>query len=231
MRKVLLVVLVLMLPAPSYAQQQMFNVSVGYFAVRTEDARSPGDVLVGNRDFLAFNIDEFSNAALNGEWLVGIGNRIEVGAGLGYYRRTVPSVYSESVNTTGAEIEQDLKLRIIPLTAVVRFLPRGGRAGVQPFLGVGAGVYRWRYSETGEFVDFEQAGPPWPIFRARYVGEGTSVGPVFLGGARVPVGDAFSLGGELRYQKAEGDLDDTQFYGDKIDLGGFTVQASFAFRF
>jgi hypothetical protein len=229
MRKLLLIALVLVLPAPSHAQQQMFNVSLGYFAVRTEDARATGDVLVGNRDFLAFNINAFSNAALSGEWLVGIGDKLEVGAGLGYYRRTVPSVYAASVSSTGAEIEQALKLRIIPLTAVVRVMPRGGRAGVQPFLGVGVGVYRWRYSETGEFVDFGQAGSP--IFHATYAGEGTSLGPIFLGGARVPFGDAFSLGGELRYQKAEGDLDDTQFYGDKIDLGGITVQASLAFRF
>ncbi|MBI1872810.1 MAG: outer membrane beta-barrel protein, partial [Acidobacteria bacterium] len=211
MRKLPLIALVLMLPAPSHAQQQMFNISVGYFAVRTEDARAPGDVLVGNRDFLAFNINDFSNAALNGEWLVGIGDKLEVGTGLGYYRRTVPSVYAATVSSTGAEIEQALKLRIIPLTAVVRVLPRGGRAGVQPFLGVGVGLYRWRYSETGEFVDFGQAG--WPIFHATYAGEGTSLGPIFLGGARVPVGDAFTVGGELRYQKAEGDLDATQFYG------------------
>ncbi|MBI3261766.1 MAG: hypothetical protein HYZ58_01275 [Acidobacteria bacterium] len=229
MRKLPLIALVLMLPAPSHAQQQMFNISVGYFAVRTEDARAPGDVLVGNRDFLAFNINDFSNAALNGEWLVGIGDKLEVGTGLGYYRRTVPSVYAATVSSTGAEIEQALKLRIIPLTAVVRVLPRGGRAGVQPFLGVGVGLYRWRYSETGEFVDFGQAG--WPIFHATYAGEGTSLGPIFLGGARVPVGDAFTVGGELRYQKAEGDLDATQFYGSKIDLGGLTVQGSFAFRF
>lgn len=229
MRKCLFFVLVLLLPLPSYAQQQMVNLSLGYFAVRAEDARVRGDVLGANRDFLAFNVNDFSNAALNGEWLVSVGDKLEVAAGLGYYRRTVPSVYAGFKNSTGAEIEQDLKLRIVPLTGIVRVLPRGGHEGVQPYLGVGVGVFRWRYSETGDFVDFVQAGRP--IFHATYAGEGTSLGPVFLGGARVPVADAFSVGGELRYQKAEGNLDTSQFFGSKIDLGGFTVQGSFAFRF
>lgn len=229
MRKLFLAALLVMLPARSFAQQQMLNVSLGYFSVQAEDARASGDVLVGNRDFLAFNISDFSNAALNGEWLVGIGDKFEVGAGLGYYHRSVPSVYAGSVRNDGTEIEQRLKLRIVPLTALVRVLPRGGRDGIQPYLGVGVGAFRWRYSETGDFVDFSERGNP--IFHATYAGEGTSVGPLFLGGLRMPVNDAMNVGFELRYQKAEGKLDETDFYGSRIDLGGFTVQGSWGVRF
>ena len=65
----------------------------------------------------------------------------------------MPSVYRDFVNTNGAEIAQDLKLRIVPFTATVRFLPIG-RGGVEPYVGGGLGVFNWRYSETGEFVDF-----------------------------------------------------------------------------
>lgn len=229
MRTLMIVALLVLSPAAAYAQRQMFNVSLGYFAVNAEDARTQGDVLVNNLDFLAFNIDDFSNAAVNAEWLVPLGEKVEVGAGLGYYRRTVPSVYAAYKSSTGAEIEQDLKLRIIPMSAVVRVLPRGGRGGIQPYLGAGVGLYRWRYSETGDFVDFSEQGQP--IFRATYSGDGTNAGPIFLGGARVPVTDGFLFGGELRYQKAEGNLDESQFFGSKIDLGGLTLQGSFAFRF
>jgi hypothetical protein len=96
---------------------------------------------------------------------------------------------------------------------------------VQPYFGVGLGVFNWRYSESGEFVDFRDES----IFRESYVADGNSVGPVAFGGLRF-AGDAFSGGGEIRYQQAEGDLDE-RFAGSRIDLGGWTYQFTFGFRF
>ena len=57
----------------------------------------------------------------------------------------------------------------------------------------------------------------------------SGVGPVAFGGLRF-AGDSFSAGGEIRYQRAEGDLDN-RFAGNKIDLGGWTYQFTFGFRF
>ena len=56
---------------------------------------------------------------------------------------------------------------------------------------------------------------------------------MILGGIRFPVGDAFTIGGEARWQKAEGDTDrdETGLLGDKIDLGGWHAAATFHFRF
>ena len=64
----------------------------------------------------------------------------------------MPTVDSNFVNSTAAEIEQDLKLRIVPFTATVRLLPLGHDAPVQPYIGGGVGVFGWRYSESGQFV-------------------------------------------------------------------------------
>ena len=58
------------------------------------------------------------------------------------------------------------------------------------------------------------------MFRDSFVDSGTAVGPVAVFGARVPMGNV-SIGGEVRYQKAEGDLDERDFLGPKLDLGGF----------
>ena len=148
--------------------------------------------------------------------------------GVGFYQRTVPSVYRDVVNVNETEIEQDLKLRVIPMTATIRFLPVG-RGSVQPYVGAGIGAFNWRYSETGEFVDFSD----YSIFRARYVANGTAVGPVVLGGIRAPVGEVFMIGGEIRYQKAEGDTKPatSELLGDKIDLGGWTASFTMHFRF
>ena len=57
----------------------------------------------------------------------------------------MPSVYAASVNANGSEIEQELKLRIVPLTATVRFLPIG-HGSVEPYVGAGIGAFNWRYS-------------------------------------------------------------------------------------
>ena len=82
--------------------QQTLNFSFGYFTVHGEDARpacSPAtstdcDVLVKDRHFLSFDIDDFNGATVGGEWLVPFGKFLEGGAGVSFSRRTVPSVYT-----------------------------------------------------------------------------------------------------------------------------------------
>ena len=107
------------------------------------------DVLVNNLNFLAFNIKDFNGPTFGGEWLVGLGNNFEGGLGVGFMTRTVPTVYLDFVNTNGAEIEQDLKLRVVPFTATVRFLPLGHGNGIEPYIGAGVGVFNYRYAKAG----------------------------------------------------------------------------------
>jgi hypothetical protein len=211
----------------AFAQQQSVNFSLGYFTVRGEDARVDGDALVVNRDLYLFDFDDFNSVSLGAEYLLGLGDFLEVGAGIGYTSRGVDTIYDDFVRPDGTEIEQELKLRVVPMSATVRVLPLGRATAVQPYVGGGIGIYNWRYSETGDFVDFSVPGQP--IFRESYTQTGTSVGPVAVFGLRVPVGNAV-IGGEMRYQKAEGDLDERDFLGPKIDLGGFHYSATVGFR-
>jgi hypothetical protein len=110
----------------------------------------------------------------------------------------------------------------------VRFLPVG-HGTVEPYVGVGVGVFNWRWSESGEFVDTSDNS----IFRATYVADGTSVGPVILAGVRAPIGNAFDVGGEVQFQKATADIDqqETGLLGDKIDLGGWHALFTMHLRF
>jgi hypothetical protein len=213
-------------PSPAYAQQS-FNFYLGGFVPRGEDARSDDDVLVANLDFLSFDIGDFNSAAIGGEWLVALSDRVEAGVGLGIHSRSVPSVYTALTHADGREIEQDLKLRVVPITATIRFLPLGRTSAIQPYVGAGLGIFAWRYSEVGEFVDpftFE-------IFRDRFVDSGATAGPVILGGLAFPIGP-WSIGGEIRYQSGQGELDDDLgFAGSEIDLGGFNYLATFKIRF
>jgi len=226
-----------LLAAPAASAQQSLNLNIGGFSPKSEDGRTPNDVLVNDLTLnppLAFNISDFNSATFGAEYLVGLGEIFEAGLGIGFQSRSVPSVYAALVNNDGSEIEQTLKLRDVPFTATVRFLPLGhNRGGVQPFIGGGVGIHAWRYSETGQFV-----ADNGDIFRNSYAASGTATGPVVLGGVRVPIG-SWGVGGELRWQSAVGDLpSDNGFVTDrtidnqpKIDLGGFTYMFSVNFRF
>jgi outer membrane protein W len=211
---------------PAASAQQQVSIFVGGFSPRSVDARTNNDVLVNNLDFLAFRVSDFSGPLFGGEYLTALGNNFDAGLGVGFYQRTVPAVYNDFVNANGTEIEQDLKLRVIPFTATVRWLPMGHHNGVEPYLGAGVGVFRYRYSESGQFLATDNS-----IFNGTFVGSGTATGPVILGGVRVPVG-SWGVGGELRYQSAEGNLPVEQdFSGSKIDLGGFSYTFTINIRF
>jgi opacity protein-like surface antigen len=175
---------------------------------------------------LLFEIKDFNGVHVGGEYLIGFG-RIEAGVGLGYTQRTVPTIYAHLTHSDGSEIEQDLKLRTIPVTFTARFLPLGRGAVVEPYIGAGIAAIRWKYSEVGEFVDAADNS----IFPARFTADGTAVGPTVVAGLRAPVSN-WTIGGDLRWQKAEAKgLFDKGFLGDKLDLGGWTTNFTVGVRF
>jgi hypothetical protein len=228
--------------AASASAQVVQSVQFGLGGVfpRGLDARTEGDILVRNyegramsgdpsvSDALAFRIGDFRAGHIFGEWNVSLGNRIEFGAGVGFYRRTVPTVYLDVVDENNFEIEQDLRLRVIPFTGLVRFFPFGGPGDVQPYVGAGITALNFRYSEAGDFVD----PGTLDIFAGRFVGTGTAIGGLLLGGVRVPLGgDIYGMALEGRYQFGEGDLPDDDFVANKIDLSGGQFNVTFLVRF
>ena len=212
------------LAGPASAQQ-VLTVQFGAFLPKGEDARVEGDVLVVNRQYLLFDFGDFNGLLLGGDWSFALGEYVEAGAGFGYYQATVPAIYDEWINEDGSEIEQELRLRIMPLTAVVKILPLGARRAIQPYVGGGLGVYFWRYSETGEFLATDGS-----LFRDSFVQSGTSLGPVAVFGLRGRVSESALIGLEGRYQWGTTDLSE-DFLGTKLDLGGFSILATFGYRF
>jgi opacity protein-like surface antigen len=216
--------LVLACSGSAYAQDVVFGANVGGFLVKGEESRDRDDVLRRNLSFLDFDLSDFNGATFGGDVSVSLGSYIEVGAGVNYFSRSVPTVYSRFVDSDGTEIESDLKLRNIPVAFTAKLFPLTRDAGVQPYVGGGVQVNRWRYTEVGEFLDFSNGD----IFRDSFTDEGTEIGPVFLAGLRFPVGASALIGGEWRYSTAKAALDPSLgFFGNSIDLGGhmllFTV--------
>ena len=221
--------------SPARAQQTL-NFNVGYFTVKGEDARTGAgcttcgqnvDVLIADQDFLTFDITDFNGPTIGGEWLIPLGRFAEAGAGLSFTRRTVPSVYTNYVNGNGSEVDQNLRMRLMPIDLTLRVVPLGQRSTFQPYFGAGLSIVNWRYSEYGNFIDFSL--PDRPVYSAEYNATGTNTGPVFLGGARWADGGV-SVGGEVRYRSAVGEVG-SDFAGTKLDLGGWTYQATIGYRF
>ena len=209
--------------------RQTVNFSLGYFALKGLDSRVDEDVLLNNLQNsqpLLFEVDDFNGFTFGGEYLIGFGPYFEAGVGVGYTQRSVPSVYANLTRPNDDEIEQELKLKQLPVsfTGRILILPRG--SVVEPYIGGGLVAIRWRYTEVGDFVDeFNN------IFPARFEDDGVATGPIVLGGLRAPVGN-WSVGGEFRWQKAEGKgLLEQGFLGDRIDLGGWTTNFTFGLRF
>jgi opacity protein-like surface antigen len=213
----------------SSGSKQTINFTIGYFALKGLDSRIDDDVLLNELQSaqpLLFEVKDFNSALVGGEYLLGIGSNFEAGVGVGYSQRTVNSVYAHLTHADNTEIEQELKLRQVPVTFTGRFLllPRG--SAVEPYVGAGIVAIRYRYSEVGEFVADDRS-----VFSARYLAEGTAVGPTVLAGLRAPIG-SLSLGGEVRWQKAHATkLLDDGFIGDNFDLGGWTGNFTLGFRF
>lgn len=215
--------------APSAQAQQTLNFTLGYFTVRGEDARVDNDVLIENRIVRLFDIDDFNGGSVGGEWLIPLGEYFEAGAGVAFSRRTVHSQYLEFVDIDGSEIEQTQRLRLVPIALTVRVLPLRQTSPVQPYLGAGLGLIAWRYSDVGEFVDFQRRNA---IFPERYVASGSATGPVVLGGIRF-AGEAMSGGFEIRYHSADVELGrpfSTFLRNPRLDLGGWTYAFTMGWR-
>jgi len=220
----------LLAPSTSFAQQAV-NFSFGAFVPTGFDSRSDNDVLVNNlcclENPLFFRIGDFTTGTIGGEYTVGLGEFFDAGLGVGYYKSTAPSLYLNLVNVDGSEIRQRLRLRVVPFSATIRFLPFGHTNFFEPYIGGGLAILNWKYTESGDWVDPSDNS----IFSGTFTGSGTATGPLVLGGVKFPVGP-WAVGGEVRWQNAKGDLPaDQEFAGSKIDLGGFTYQAIFSIRF
>lgn len=212
--------------APAHAQQAV-SFTFGYNTLLGEDSRADGDVLVANRELFSFEVADFNGPTFGGEWTVGLGEFLEAGLGVGISTRTVNTVYSDYVRPDGREIEQEVKLRVTPVSATVRVLPFGRNTTVQPYLGGGLGLFNYRYSETGDFIDFSQGSA---VKFGTFTTNGTKPGLVLVAGVRVPAGDHAALGFEVRANRARADLP-IDFLGERLDLGGTQYLGVLQIRF
>ena len=204
--------------------QQVIGISVGQFRVPAEDRGR--DVLRANSDFLAFDVSELSGTTFGGDWMLAFGQYAEAGIGLEFYQNTVSTSYREWVDFDGSEIDLDLTLRTVSVPLTARFFPTGRDAGIQPYFGGGLAIHFWRYTESGELINFSD----FSILSGEFIDQGVTFGPLAFGGIRIPVG-LVHLGGELRYRlNTESQLTGPVFADTTLDIGGMSLLATIQFK-
>jgi hypothetical protein len=226
----------------------------GIFWPRGFDQRVEGDVLVadltqpeipgfgGATSSLEFGLpdrdgpSDFRAYPIFGEWNIAFNERIEVSIGVGYQNKSVDSRYRDLVNTeqNDADILQELRLRMIPITGTVKFLPFGQAGSFQPYVGAGISAVNYNYTETGDFVDPSTL----EIFNDKFTANGFAFGALIFGGLRMPLGgDVYALQVEGRWLFGSGNTDGVDefgqplFLGTKIDLSGRSLNFGFLIRF
>ena len=220
---ILLVGVALSLSIPATTSASGIELRVGGFAPRGDS-----DLFDDIDELYAVNENDFRGVTGGIEYSVGLGDHFELGFHLDGYGRTVTSSYRDFERADGSPIFQDLRLNVVPLGATLRFLPAGRRARISPYVAAGADVVFYRYEEQGEFIDF--FSDDLDISSDAFVSEGATPGFHAAAGLRVPIGDDFSLTGEVRYQQARTRMND-DFSENRLDLSGTSATVGVHLRF
>ena len=156
--------------------------------------------------------------------MLAFGEYLEAGAGLEFYQKTVSGTLPLSPPPSDVELALDMTVRTISVPITARFFPLTRNARVQPYVGGGATIHFWRYTEDSTLNLGTLSS------QSSVIDQGITLGPVVFGGARVPVGPAVSIGGEVRYRIREARLTAPVFPGTTLDLGGLSTVATVQFR-
>lgn len=169
------------------------------------------------------------NAVFGGvEYNTALGDFVELGVSIDGFSRRVDTSYREYTRPNGSEIEQTLKLEMMPIGATIRFVPTSKRARIAPYIGGGIDAVYYKYEEFGDLIDW--ADPSYPILADTLLSEGVTLGAHAVAGLRVYVNRDFAIVGEGRYQWAKDDMGDDFAPNEsglvnRIDLTGpsFTI--------
>ena len=242
MRKILMLAAaaLLLLPLAANAQGDWQRLKTGSISFRVGYFYPSGgsDIWELNTYDFTYEVADFNHYIVGFEVNWFATRFITLGLGIDIYSRTVGSEYVDYVDQYGDPIFQEFSLKIIPVTATVKFMPLGngspgyrGRRGspIVPWVGGGVGVYPYTYEEYGSFIDFTDMY----IFEGHFITEESAAAFGFhvAGGIVAPMGFDWDVFGEVRYAYVEGDLGDDFLGFEPIDLGGLSVFFGASYRF
>lgn len=211
--------------------------------------RAGGDVFELFRTDLTLDRGDFRAPAIGGEVSAVVHPRLDLTLGASWSKVDTRSASLASdcvgseyectyVDDNGAPIEQMTTLRVIPVTASVRYYPLSRGQGISelawvpsrttPYIGGGGGLAWYRLAQTGEFVAEDEEGAF--IISDDFVSGGRGI----IGHVHAGVDHWFTarLGANVEGRYTFGSAKpDGDFYGwDSIDLSGMQLGIGLALR-
>lgn len=167
---------------------------------------------------------------------VALKDRLELQFTAGVSSRRVGSEYRDFIDNNDRPIEQSTTFRRVPLTLGLKYnlLPAGRSVSryawipsrVVPYVAAGGGAMNYRFSQRGDFVDFQTMD----VFADRFETKGWAGMAYGAFGTNWSLSRNVGLNTELRYDHARGPTGQ-DFQGfDRISLSGLGVTAGFFFR-
>jgi len=160
-----------------------------------------------------------------------IGEHFDLGADLAYYHQDTSVEDRGFEFPDGRSIFRDIHFKIVPVEANFNVRPIGRNYAIIPYIGAGIGIYFWEYEERGDFVVDRNTNPN--VITGSAFSDGTDLGWNVHGGLEIPFSRSATINTEIKYSKAEGDLDVRGFdpaFGP-IDLSMVTYSAGVSFWF
>jgi hypothetical protein len=235
----------LLLPAPVRAQadflfdQPHLTLSLyGGWAVAAEGS----DVFDEARSELTVSEGDFSAPLIMGEIALRLSERADVALSLEHTSRSVTSNMRGWVWPDDREIVQttDFSRTRLLVSGKYYLLPRGREISRfawvahrwAPYLGAGAGVSGYEFTQDGDFAVALGADPDdRDILDLRLDSSGSGFTAHGLAGVQVTLTPRTVLRGEYRYLWGSAELDSESFGGfDPIDLSGSNIMIGLSFR-
>ena len=227
-RTALLCVLVLMAVARD-ARASGLDLRLGAFAPRAE-----GTLFSDVQELYTVTKDDLRGFTGGVEYNLVVARNVEIGFHVDSYQRRVDTFYRDFTRPDGSEIQQTLKVGIVPVGMSVRLVPTSKRTRFAPYVAGGVDLLVWEYEEFGDFIDFFD--PELPIYADQFRADGVAFGLHAAAGLRVYLNRDVALGLEGRYQWGEADMGDDFAPNEpglvnRIDLTGTSLTFGLRVRF
>jgi len=180
------------------------------------------------RDFTG-RARDFEDTAGGLAYLHPLGPKLSLQLSGFFYQGSENQAYLGFEDQFGGDILHTTELELNAVTVGLLYKLVGPDATVIPYVGGGGGIYSWRLSEFGDFIDF--SGAELEIFNDYFEQKNEDLGWYFSAGLEVPLADFWSLYAEARWDHAEAELTG-DFRGlGPLDLSGRSYSAGLSWRF
>lgn len=199
--------------------------------------RASGEIYDFVDQHLTLGKGDFRSASGELDLGIPINDRFDAVLGVGYGRSTSPSEDRVYVDDNNLPIRQTTRLSRVPVSAGLRayLVPNGREIGalawvpprVAPYIAASAGLMWYRFSQDGDFVDYQDL----TIFTDHLTSNGVAPMGRLAAGVDISLSPRVALNAEARYAFASASMNH-DFAGFKpIDLSGLQTTAGLSVRF